>query len=105
MAKQLIIGALVPLSFGAINVASADELNNLIEKLKEKGYEVEVKNNKTKVYSKDEFDKLNKDEQDKIVEDIKKLTEIVKNVEQKEETNKKIDEENKETLEKMDKSK
>lgn len=104
MTKKLIIGALVPLSFGAISVASADELNDLIEQLKEKGFEVEVKNNKTKVYSKDEFDKLNKAEQDKIVEDIKKLTEIVKNVEQKEETNKKIDEENKETLEKWTKA-
>ena len=86
--------------FSALGLASADEVDNTIKELKEKGYEVELTKDKVKVYSKEEFDKLTKTEQERIQKDVAKIKELVKANELKEVENKKIVEENTKVLEK-----
>lgn len=86
--------------FSVLGLASADEVDNTIKELKEKGYEVELIKDKIKVYSKEEFDKLTKAEQERIQKDVYKIKELVKANELKEAENKKVVEENTKVLEK-----
>ena len=88
------------IGFSALGLASADEVDNTIKELKEKGYEVELTKDKIKVYSKEEFDKLTKAEQERIQKDVAKIKELVKANDLKEAENKKIVEENTKVLEK-----
>lgn len=88
------------IGFSALGLASADEVDNTIKELKEKGYEVELIKDKVKVYSKEEFDKLTKAEQERIQKDVTKIKELVKANELKEAENNKIVEENTKVLEK-----
>jgi len=98
MKTKLIATGIV--GFSALGLASADEVDNTIKELKEKGYEVELIKDKVKVYSKEEFDKLTKVEQERIQKDVAKIKEFVKANELKEAENKKIVEENTKVLEK-----
>lgn len=76
MKTKLIATGIV--GFSALGIASADEIDNTIKELKEKGYEVEVTKDKVKVYSKEDFDKLSKAEQERVEKDIARIKELVK---------------------------